>query len=153
MLVCMCLIWDEYRLVMPILYVTSRVHFSLGLGRGGMSYWAYVTPNYHDLKNYGAYLMLPFGSQAWQLDSESIKSFSTAWYKAIQKLLCLPSTTRSDIVPYPVGALPLEKQLFRRFAKMYNGIHMGLNSKNVAAPTDERVCWQDEDHGCQFQNC
>ena len=61
-----------------------------------------------------------FGSQAWLLDSQYIKSFSTTWRKAIRKLWCLPNTTRSNIVPYLVGAPQLEEQLFRRVAKMYN---------------------------------
>ena len=70
-----------------------------------------------------------FGSQAWQLDSKSITGFSTAWFKAIRKLWCLPNTTRSDIVPYLVGAPPLEEQLFHRIAKMHNSIRKGFNSK------------------------
>ena len=70
-----------------------------------------------------------FGSQAWQLDSQCIKSFSTTWRKTIRKLWCLPNTTRSNIVPYLVGAPPLEEQLFRRVAKMYNAIRQGFNSK------------------------
>ena len=70
-----------------------------------------------------------FGSQAWLLDSQCIKSFSTIWRKAIRKLWCLPNTTRSNIVPYLVGAPPLEEQLFRRVAKMYNAIRQGFNSK------------------------
>ena len=70
-----------------------------------------------------------FRSQAWQLDSNSITGFSTAWRKAIRKLWCLPNTTRSDIVPYLVGASPLEEQLFHRIAKMYNSIRKGFNSK------------------------
>ena len=78
-----------------------------------------------------------FGSQTWQLDSKSITGFSTAWHKAIRKLWCLPNTTRSDIVPYLVGAPPLEEQLFRRIAKMCNNIHKCCNSKmlkNVLIP-------------------
>ena len=70
-----------------------------------------------------------FGSQAWLLDSRCIKSFSTTWRKEIRKLWCLPNTTRSNIVPYLVGAPPLEEQLFRRVAKMYNAIRQGFNSK------------------------
>ena len=70
-----------------------------------------------------------FGSQAWQMDSKSITGFSTAWCKAIRKLWCLPNTARSDIVPYLVGAPPLEEQLFHRIAKMYNSIRKGFNSK------------------------
>ena len=70
-----------------------------------------------------------FGSQAWLLDSQCIKIFSTTWRKAIRKLWCLPNTTRSNIVPYLVGAPPLEEQLFRRVAKMYNAIRQGFNSK------------------------
>ena len=63
-----------------------------------------------------------FGYQAWLLDSQCIKSFSTTWRKALRKLWCLPNTTRSNIVPYLVGAPPLEEQLFRKVAKMYNAI-------------------------------
>ena len=70
-----------------------------------------------------------FGSQAWQLDSKGITGFSTAWRKAIRKLWCLPNTTRLDIVPYLVGAPPLEEQLFHRITKMYNSIRKGFNSK------------------------
>ena len=70
-----------------------------------------------------------FGSQAWQLDSKSITGFSTVWRKAIMKLWCLPNTTRSDIVPYLVGAPPPEEQLFHRIAKMCNSIRKGFNSK------------------------
>ena len=61
-----------------------------------------------------------FGSQAWLLDSQYIKSFSTTWLKAIRKLWCLPNTTRLNIMPYLVGAPQLEEQLFRIVAKMYN---------------------------------
>ena len=70
-----------------------------------------------------------FGSQAWQLDSKSIAGFSAAWRKAIRKLWCLPNKTRSDIVPYLVGAPPLEEQLFHKIAKMHNSIRKGFNSK------------------------
>ena len=70
-----------------------------------------------------------FGCQAWQLDLKSITGFSTALRMAIRKLWCLPNTTRSDIVPYLVGAPPLEEQLFHRVAKMYNSICKGFNSK------------------------
>ena len=70
-----------------------------------------------------------FGSQAWLSDSQCIKSFSTTWRKAIRKLWCLPNTARSNIVPYLVGAPPLEEQLFHKVAKMYNAIRQGFNSK------------------------
>ena len=77
--------------------------------------------------------------QAWLLDSRCIKTFSTTWRKAIRKLWCLPNTTRSNIVPYLVGAPPLEEQLFRRVAKMYNAIRQGFNSKLLLL-LDIRVC-------------
>ena len=40
-----------------------------------------------------------------------------------------PTRPRSNIVPYVVGAPPLEEQLFRKVAKMYNAIRQGFNSK------------------------
>ena len=80
-----------------------------------------------------------FGSQAWLLDSQCIKSFSTTWRKAIRKLWCLLNTTRSNIVPCLVGAPPLEEQLFRRVSKMYNAIRQGFNSKLLLL-LDVSVC-------------
>ena len=61
------------------------------------------------------------------IHSASNKIFSTTWRKAIRKLWCLPNTTSSNIVPYLVGAPPLEEQLFRRVAKMNNAIRQGFN--------------------------
>ena len=39
------------------------------------------------------------------------------------------NTTRSDILPYFVGAPPLEEQLLHRIAKTYTIIRKGFNSK------------------------
>ena len=34
-------------------------------------------------------------------------------------------------MPYLVGAPPLEEQMFRKIAEIYNGIRKGFNSKNL----------------------
>ena len=70
---------------------------------------------------------------------QCIKRFYTAWRKAIRKLWCLSNMTRSDIVPFLVGAPPLEEQLFRRVAQMYNIIRQDFNSKLLLF-LDTSVC-------------
>ena len=41
----------DHREAIPLLHVKYRAHFLLGVGRGGMSYWVYVTLSCHNWKH------------------------------------------------------------------------------------------------------
>ena len=108
--------------------INHKRNYFIGRAKSVISYFKLVDKNVSSRVFMSKCCHL-FGSQAWLLDSQCIKSFITSWRKAIRKLWCLPNTTRSNIVPYLVDAPPLEERLFRRVAKVYNAIRQGFNSK------------------------
>jgi hypothetical protein len=70
-----------------------------------------------------------YGSQLWSLDSRHVNEMHTTWRKAVRRLLDIPRTTRSILLPYLMKCRPLPEQLAIRFLKLIKNISLGDNLK------------------------
>jgi len=72
-----------------------------------------------------------YGSQIWSLHSKCIDELEVCWRKATRRLLGLPNTTRSVLLPYLLNCDNLKVQLSRRFFKLLQTIVRGKNRKAI----------------------
>ena len=68
-----------------------------------------------------------YGSQTWPLHTAAVKRFNTQWNKAVRKTMNIPYRTRTKLLPYLADNENFQRQIEKRFLRMFQGM---LNSKN-----------------------
>jgi hypothetical protein len=69
------------------------------------------------LKLFKAYCTSLYGCELWSLQSSSIDLFSTAWRKALRRLLRLPNDAHSYLLPILTDTLPVFVEICKRSAR------------------------------------
>ena len=70
-----------------------------------------------------------YGTEVWNLQNSTVKSFHVAWRKAIRRMWYLPNMTRSVILPHLVKSDTIEIQLAKRFMSLYKMVWRSNNDR------------------------
>ena len=70
-----------------------------------------------------------YGSQTWKLNGRHVEELHVCWRKIVRRLLGVPRTTRTVLIPYLMNCKPFMHQLGARFLKMVKSVHKSGNRK------------------------
>lgn len=68
-----------------------------------------------------------YGAETWRLSAIELKLFYTRWNKIVRKLLSLPYTTHTKLLPQLLNTLPIAEQILKRFFSLYRSINSSDN--------------------------
>jgi hypothetical protein len=69
------------------------------------------------IKLFKAYCSSIYGCELWSLDCESVDNFCCTWRKALRRLLGLPYSAHSFLLPFLTDTLPIYDEICKRSAR------------------------------------